>query len=137
MYSEKIDNILCQIIPINQELRQLNEKMVKDILAIEPDKKFINVMYYTQNGVDAYTFLGVDGNGYGYGLLIGCIDARGETPVLNMVDEDGDDFEERDISEFCTTDLTYIAWMLNGILEIATREGRVVSGFDDYLDEDE
>ena len=131
MYSEKIDNIIEQILPIARELRQMNEKIVKDILAIEPDKKFINVMYYTQNGVDAYTFLGIDNDGYGSGLFIGSIDASGETPVLNMVDEDGDEFEERYISDFCTTDLTYIAWMLNGILEIATREGRVVSDFDE------
>ena len=131
MYSEKIDNIIDQLTPINQELRQMNEKMIKDILAIEPGKKFINVLYYTQNGVDAYTFLGIDNNGYGSGLFIGSIDASGKTPVLNMVDEDGDDFEERYISEFCTTDLTYIAWMLNGILDIAQNEGRVVSDFDE------
>jgi hypothetical protein len=134
MYSEKIDNIIDQILPITKELRQMNEKMVKDILAIEPGKKFINVMYYTQNGVDAYNFLGIDDNGYGSGLFIGSIDVSGKTPVLNMVDEDGDVFEKRYISDFCTTDLTYIAWMLNGILDVATREGRVVDfDDDDYL----
>ena len=131
MYSEKIDNIIDQLTPINNELRQLNEKMIKDILAIEPDKQFINVMYYMHNGVGAYTFLGIDDDGYGSGLFIGSIDASGKTPVLNMIDEDGDVFEERCISDFCTTDLTYIAWMLNGILDIAQNEGRVVSDFDE------
>lgn len=131
MYSEKIDNIIDQLTLINQELRQMNEKMIKDILAIEPGKQFINVMYYTQNGVGSYTFLGIDNNGYGSGLFISSIDASGKTPVLNMVDEDDDEFEERYISDFCTTDLTYIAWMLNDILEVATREGRVVSDFDE------
>ena len=130
MYSEKIDNIIDQLIPINKELCQMNEKMVKDILAIEPGKQFINVMYYTQNGVNDYIFLGIDNDGYGSGLFIGSIDASGETPVMNMVDEDGNEFEERHISDFYTNDLTYIAWMLNGILEVATREGRVVSDFD-------
>lgn len=131
MYSEKIDNIIDQILPITKELRQMNENMIKDILAIEPGKQRINVMYYTQNGVDAYTFLSIDNNGYGSGLFIDSIDASGKTPVLNMMDEDGDEFEERYISDFCTTNLTYIAWMLNGILDIATREGRVVSDFDE------
>ena len=131
MYSEKIDNIIDQILPINKELRQLNENMVKDILAIEPGKQFINVMYYTQNGVDAYTFLGIDDDGYGSGLFIGTIDASGETPVLNMIDEDGDEYESRHISDFNTSELTYIAWMLNGILDIAQNEGKVVSDFDE------
>ena len=108
--------------------------MVNDILAIEPDKEFINVMYYAQNGASNYTFLGIDDNGYGSGLFIGSIDASGEKPVLNMVDEDGDDFEERDMSDFSTTELIYLAWTLNDILEIATKEGKVVSDFDDYFD---
>ena len=131
MYSEKIDNIIDQLTAISKELRQMNGKMIEDILAIEPDKRFITVMYYTQNGVDAYTFLGIDNDGYGSGLFIGSIDASGKTPVLNMVDEDGDEYEERDISDFSTTELTYIAWMLNGILDIAQNEGRVVSDFDE------
>lgn len=131
MYSEKIDNIIDQILPINKELRQLNENIVKDILAIEPGKQFINVMYYTQNGVDAYTFLGIDDDGYGSGLLIGTIDASGETPVLNMIDEDGDKYEDRHMPDFNTSELTYIAWTLNGILDIAQNEGRVVSDFDE------
>ena len=131
MYSEKIDNIIDQILPINKELRQLNENMVKDILAIEPGKQFINVMYYTQNGVDAYTFLGIDDDGYGSGLFIGSIDASGETPVLNMIDEGDDDYEDRHMTDFNTSELTYIAWMLNGILDIAQNEGRVVSDYDE------
>ena len=131
MYSEKIDNIIDQILPINKELRQLNENIVKDILAIEPGKQFINVMYYTQNGVDAYTFLGIDDDGYGSGLFIGSIDASGKTPVLNMVDEGDDDYEDRQLSDFNTSELTYIALMLNGILDIAQNEGRVVSDYDE------
>ena len=131
MYSEKIDNIIDQILPINKELRQLNENMVKDILAIEPGKQFINVMYYIHNGVDAYTFLGIDDDGYGSGLFIGSIDASGETPVLNMIDEDGDKYEDRYMPDFNTSELTYIAWMLNGILDIAQNEGRVVSDYDE------
>jgi hypothetical protein len=47
------------------------------------------------------------------------------------VDEDGDGYESRHISDFNTSELTYIAWMLNGILNIAQNEGRVVSDFDE------
>lgn len=73
----------------------------------------INLDYYSVNGsVDRYNFLGVDGNGYGSALAIFSIEKKGDDFIFNMTDEDGDDFEERDLSDFGASELANILEML-------------------------
>lgn len=128
MYSEKIDNLFDQVIAVNVELRELVRNIIKDIFAVDPDKTkhTINVSYYTDRWVDNYNFAGVDGNGYGSALSISDINVtdKGE-PWFNMVDEDGDSYEERTVGDFETTELFYIVRMLNDILAIVRQEGEV------------
>ena len=140
MYSEKIDNINEQLALINGELRELAGRIIKDIFAIDPDKTkhTINVAYYTESKINGYDFLGIDGNGYGSALFITDItdiEVSNEKPWFNMVDEDGDSYEERNLNDFDTTELTYVVTMLNDILDVVQTEGKVNTemDWDDYL----
>lgn len=133
MYSEKIDNIIDEVIPINVELRELARKIIKDIFAVDPDKTkhTINVSFYTDSWVDNYNFAGVDGNGYGSALSIGDIDVTDEgEPWFNMIDEDGDSYDERTVVDFETTELLYLVRMLNDILNIVKQQGKVNTEMD-------
>ena len=127
MYSEKIDNINDQLAIINGELREMAKNIIKDIFAIDSDKTkhTINVNFYTDGWIVGYDFLGVDGNGYGSALFISDIEVVEDKPWFNMVNEDGDSFEERNLNDFDTTELTYLVQMLNDILSVVSQEGKV------------
>lgn len=133
MYSEKINDLFDQVIAVNQDLRELAKSIIRDIFAVDPDKTkhTINVSYYTDSWVDNYNFAGVDGNGYGSALSIGDINVtdKGE-PWFNMIDEDGDSYEERTVGDFETTELFYLVRMLNDILNIVKEEGKVNTEMD-------
>lgn len=132
MYSEKIDNIIDQIVPINVELRDMAKDIIRDIFEIDPDKTkhTINVAFYTDGWVTGYDFLGIDGNGYGSALFINDIEVVEGVAYFNMVDEDGDTFEERNIGDFDTTELLYVVRMLNDILSIVKEKGKVNTQMD-------
>lgn len=133
MYSEKIDKIYDQLAIINDELKEMCKQIIEDIFTIDPDKDkhTINVSYYTEHHIDNYNFPGVDGNGYGSALSIGDIDCyRKNDPVFNMIDEDGDGFENRNLDDFTTTELTYVAQMLNDILDVVRQKGEVNTEMD-------
>ena len=133
MYSEKIDNIKEQLSLINKELRELAGNIIKDIFSIQPEKHTLNVMYYTDSWVTNWDFLGIDGNGYGSALFIASIDYGETNPYFNMVNEDGDAFENRTLNDFDTTELTYLVCLLNDILDVARNEGKINSQMDwDY-----
>ena len=73
----------------------------------------INLDYYSVNGdVDRYNFLGVDGDGYGKALSIFSIEKQGDEFYFNMADEDGDDYEERDLGDFNVSELLWVLEML-------------------------
>lgn len=133
MYSEKINDLFDQVIVVNQDLRELAKSIIRDIFTIDPDKTkhTINVSYYTDSWVDCYDFMGVDGNGYGSALNIADIEVTDNgDPWFNMVDEDGESYEERNVGDFETTELFYLVRMLNDILNIVKEEGKVNTEMD-------
>ena len=81
--------------------------------------KSINLDYYcVEDSVVRYNFLDIDGDGYGKALVIDGIilDNDGE-PTFVMVDEDGDGWGERELSDFNATELMWILEMLEGAFE--------------------
>ena len=131
MYSEKIDTIEVAIAGYAEELRNLAKQIIKDILAVQPGAKTINVAYYTESEIVSYDFLGIDGNGYGSALFISDIDCtRENNPVFNMVDEDGDGYEDRYLYDFETTEINYVVRMLNDILTCVKEDGCVHTEMD-------
>lgn len=136
MYSEKIDTIMEGLSAYNNDLRSTITSIIKDIMKYAKDKDAhnINVFYYTESEIDNYNFCGIDGNGYGSALSISDIDCyRKDNPIFNMVNEDGNDFENRNLDDFDTTELTYIARMLNDLLNVVIEDGDVKTiEYDDY-----
>ena len=88
----------------------LNEKMKTES---------INVYYYYNEGdVDKYMFLDTDNDGYGKGLFIDTIKRVGDSEyVFNMVDEDEEDWGERDLTDFNVTELVNILEMFEGLFD--------------------
>ena len=130
MYSEKIDTILEVLENYNKDLRSLCLKIIRDIFSFDSEAHTLNVMYYTDGRVTNWNFLGVKENGYGSALTIASINTN---PVFVMIDEDGNEFEDRTLFDFDTTELTYLVRMLNDILEIVKNEGKVNTEMDwDY-----
>ena len=132
MYSEKIDNILNGIEEYNKDLRNLIKSIIKDIMryAKTEGAHTINVAYYTESEITGYDFLGIDGDGYGHALFISDIDTNNGNPVFNMVDEDGDSFEDRTLDDFETTELTYLVQMMNDLLDVVKEDDDVRTQYD-------
>lgn len=132
MYSEKIDTILEALNAYNEDMRSMIKSIIKDIMkyAKTEGAHTINVAYYTESEITGYNFLGIGGDGYGKALFIQDIDVVDGNPWFNMVDEDGDGFDERNLDDFDTTELTYIAQMMNDLLNVVAEDGDVKTQYD-------
>lgn len=104
--------------------------------------KSINLDYYcVEDSVVRYNFLDIDSDGYGKGLVIDGIelDKDGE-PTFYMVDEDGDDWGKRELSDFNAAELVWILEMLEDAFETISDlyDGVVLpKGYFDYDELDE
>lgn len=107
---------------IYKGLSLLREQALDSLIGLLNKKmntESINVYYYYKEGdVDKYMFLDTDNDGYGKGLFIDTIKRVGDGEyVFNMVDEDEEDWGERDLTDFNVTELANILEMFEGLFD--------------------
>lgn len=129
MYIEQLNGVLTDLNSIEERLRSIAGNALNDIFAQDKSAKSINVAYYTDRDED-WTFYGTDGDGEGHALFINDIRIIGNEYIFNMRDEYGEDYEERDLSDFNTTDLIYVVRLLANILDVVRRDERVHTEYD-------
>lgn len=127
MYDKEITSIMNKLGNIELELRAICLNLVKEILshAKTEGAHTINVSYYTESEIAAWNFMGIDGNGYGSALFLGDIDWNNGNPIFAMLNEDGEDFENRDLDDFEATELTYLVRMLSDLLDVVEEDDDV------------
>jgi hypothetical protein len=83
----------------------------------------MNLNYYTTEYIDRYDFHETDDDGYGKTLHIDTIetDNNGE-PTFNMIDEDEDDWGEKELADFNTIELYWVLIMLEDAFYIVDDE---------------
>lgn len=133
MYEEKINSAIKKINNIEVELRDICLDLIKEIMSYAKTEgaHTINVSYYTESEIESWNFTGIDGNGYGSALFIGDIDTSNiHKPIFAMLDEDGDDFEDRNLDDFECTELTYLVRMLSDLLDVVKEDDDVKTEYE-------
>lgn len=100
---------------INAVIVFLNEKLKGDSINIE--------YYRTEDSVDSYYFLDFDNDGYGRGLMIDSIERKPNGDyIFNMVTEDGDDWDERELSDFNAVEIAWVLEILEQTFDVIDEE---------------
>ena len=122
-----LDTIKAETLEVIEHL--LNEKMTTPSL---------NLYYYqTNDNVPRYTFLDIDKDGYGRGIIIDTIEKVGKRYAFNMINEDEDDWGVNYLEDFNAVELSWILEMLTDTFEVIDEwhEGKILEkGEFDYED---
>lgn len=91
------------------ELNKVREKVEETINETLDERllngdKSINMHHYQENCVSRMDFSGADSNGYGSRLTIDSIKKVDGSWLFAMIDEDGDPYEDRELSDFNTSE---------------------------------
>lgn len=114
---------------INAIVGFLNDKLTTDSIRLD---------YFRADGTISYDFLDTDGNGYGKAIHIDYIEREGEdTYNFSMIDEDGDDWGDRELADFNADELAWVLEMLEETFEAIDDyyDGKILTK--DYFDYDE
>lgn len=84
----------------------------------------VNIEYYrAEDCVDSYYFLDFGRDGYGRGIMIDSIERKPNGDyIFNMVTEDGDDWNERELSDFNAVELAWILEILEQTFDVIEEE---------------
>lgn len=100
---------------INAVIGLLNEKLKGDSINIE--------YYRTEDFVDSYYFLDFDHDGYGRGVMIESIERKPNGDyIFDMVTEDGDDWNERELSDFNAVEIACVLEILEQTFDVIDEE---------------
>ena len=126
---------------LNKSLHDIYEKAtesIKDLLDKRMNTNSINMDYYQREESGTwYSFLGFNKDGYGVAVHIDIIKKVKGNYIFEMVNEDGDVFEKRMLSDFTAQDTVNILNMLEQVFYYVDNcyNGKILP--DGYYDYDE